>query len=91
MFFKIIIRDVHRIILHIPEPWGKELIDNYNRLSQDTLGKMITFLQEKLSEWCDEVTLYKRSKRLKRKFACCSDNTISPTMIGVTRHIIIKR
>lgn len=28
------------------DPWDKKLMDSYNLGSQDTLGKMLSFLQE---------------------------------------------
>ena len=36
----------------IPDPWGSALIRDYPFVNSDTLGRRISFLKEKLSEWC---------------------------------------
>ena len=36
----------------IHDPWGNKLIDTYYPGTTDTLGKRITHVRDKLSEWC---------------------------------------
>ncbi len=66
----------------IPDPWGQKLISTYNPGTSDTLGKRITHVRDKLSEWCGDAILAKLSKGLKRKISLCCSNPKMPLMIG---------
>lgn len=66
----------------IPDPWGNKLIDTYKPGTTDTLGKRITHLRDKLSEWCGDAILAKMSKGLKKRTSLCCGNPKMPTMIG---------
>jgi len=66
----------------IPDPWGQKLISTYNPGTSDTLGKRITHVRDKLSEWCGDAILSKLSRGLKRKISLCCSNPKMPLMIG---------
>ena len=66
----------------IPDPWENKLIDTYKSGTINTLGKRITHLRDKLSEWCGDAILAKMSKGLKKRTSLCCGNPKMPTMIG---------
>ena len=66
----------------IPDPWGSALIREYHFVSSDTLGRRISFLKEKLSHWCHQAYLIKKSKTIRRdNVLCCKGNDLI-TIIG---------
>ena len=61
----------------IPYPWGSALIREYPFVNSDTLGRRISFLKEKLSEWCHQAYLMKKAKTIKRdNVLCCRRNDL---------------
>ena len=75
----------------IPNPWGSALIRDYPFVSSDTLGRRISFLKEKLSQWCDQTYLIKKAKTLRRKnVICCKGNDLI-TVIGDSKKTYKKR
>ena len=61
----------------IPDPWGSALIRDYPFVNSDTLGRRISFLKEKLSEWCHQAYLIKKAKTIKRdNVLCCRGNDL---------------
>lgn len=67
----------------IPDPWGQKLIDTYNPgATTDTLGRRITFVRDKLSEWCADAILAKTTKGLRKRISLCCSNPKMPIMIG---------
>ena len=66
----------------IPDPWGSALIREYPFVNSDTLGRRISFLKEKLSEWCHQAYLLKKAKTIKKdNVLCCRGNDLI-TVIG---------
>ncbi|GJY98856.1 hypothetical protein Tco_0516286 [Tanacetum coccineum] len=59
----------------IPDPWGQKLMATYNPGTTDTLGKRITHVRDKLSEWCGDAILAKMSKGLKKRTSLCCGNS----------------
>ena len=51
-------------------------------MNSDTLGRRITFLKEKLSEWCHQAYLLKKAKTIKKDdvLSCRGNDLI--TIIG---------
>lgn len=66
----------------IPDPWGQKLIETYNPGTADTLGKRISHLRDKLSEWCGNAILAKVTKGLRKRISLCCDKPKMPLMIG---------
>lgn len=66
----------------IPDPWGQKLINTYDPGFNDTLGKRISHVRDKLSEWCGDAILAKRTKGLKKRISLCCDKPKMPLMIG---------
>ncbi|KAL5834570.1 hypothetical protein ACOSQ4_014067 [Xanthoceras sorbifolium] len=66
----------------IPNPWGQKLIETYNPMTTDTLGKRIAHLRDKLSSWCGDAILAKATKGLRKRISLCSDTPKMPLMIG---------
>ena len=61
----------------IPYPWGSALIREYPFVKSNTLGRRISFLKEKLSEWCHQAYLMKKAKTIKRdNVLCCRRNDL---------------
>ena len=66
----------------IPDPWGSALIRDYPFVDFDTLGRRISFLKEKLSEWCHQAYLLKKAKMIRKEnVMCCKGNNMI-TVIG---------
>ena len=66
----------------IPDPWGSALIRDYPFVNLDTLGRRISFLKEKLSEWYHQAYLIKKAKMIRRdNVLCCRGNDLI-TVIG---------
>ena len=66
----------------IPDPWGSALIRDFPFVNLDTLGRRISFLKEKLSEWCHQAYLIKKAKKIRRdNILCCRGNDLI-TVIG---------
>ncbi|KAL5810581.1 hypothetical protein ACOSQ4_027149 [Xanthoceras sorbifolium] len=66
----------------IPDPWGQKLIDTYQPMTADTLGKRIAHLRNKLSLWCSDAILAKATKGLRKRISLCCDSPKMPLMIG---------
>ena len=65
-----------------PDPWGSTLIREYPFVSSDTLGRRTYFFKEKLSHWCPQAYLIKKSKIIRRdNVLCCKGNDLI-TVIG---------
>ena len=61
---------------------GSALIREYPFINSDTLGRRISFLKEKLSEWFHQAYLMKKAKTIKRdNVLCCRGNDLI-TVIG---------
>ena len=56
----------------IPDPWGSALIRDYPFVNSDTLGRRISFLKERLSEWCHQAYLIKKAKMIRKENVLCS-------------------
>ena len=66
----------------IPDPWGSALIRDYPFVNSDTLGRRISFLKERLSEWCHQAYLIKKAKMIRKEnVLCCRGNNLI-TVIG---------
>ena len=64
------------------DPWGSALIRDYPFVNLDTLGRRISFLKEKLSEWCHQACLIKKAKTIRKdNVLCCKGNDLI-TVIG---------
>ena len=66
----------------IPDPWGSALIREYPFVNLDTLGRRISFLKEKLSEWCHQAYLMKKAKTIKSDNVLCYRGNDLITVIG---------
>ena len=66
----------------IPNPWGSALIREYPFVSSDTLGRRISFLKEKLSYWCHQTYLIKKSKTIRRDNVLCYKGNYLIIVIG---------
>ena len=72
----------NHFLLKIPNSWGSALIRDYPFVNSDTLGRRISFLKEKLSEWCHQAYLMKKAKTIRKdNILCCKGNNLI-TMIG---------
>ena len=71
----------------ICSPWRKMLIQSYKVLEGqlDSVGRGMSFLKDKLKNWCYQASIQKNMKRLrckiKRMPLCCDNNDFS-TIIG---------
>lgn len=75
----------------IPEPWSSNLIKEYPEPEVDTLGKRINFLREKLSDWCHQAYLMRKTKMIRRQNTlCCKGNDLI-TVIGEYKEKRSKR
>ena len=63
----------------IPDPWGKKLREEYSPGTKDTLGKRIFHTLDKLSKWCEESTLFRKTRNLKYQLKLCCNNLNMPT------------
>ena len=76
----------------IPYPWGSELIRDYPLINSDTLGRRISFLKEKLSEWCHQAYLIKKAKMIRKKnVLCCKGNNLITVIGNLKKPYIPKR
>ena len=61
----------------IPDTWGSALIRDYPFVNSDTLGRRISFLKERLSEWCHQAYLIKKAKMIRKEnVLCCRGNNL---------------
>jgi hypothetical protein len=61
---------------------GTKINNSYNPGTTDTLGKRISHLKDKMSEWCGDAILAKLTRGLRKRISLCCDNIKIPTMIG---------
>ena len=75
----------------IPDPWGSALIRDYPFVNSDTLGRRISFLKEKLSEWCHQAYLIKKARMIRKEnvLYCKGSNLI--TVIGYLKKPYIPK
>ena len=66
----------------ILDSWGKKLREEYNSGSKDTLEKRIFHILDKLSKWCEESILFRKTRNLKYQLRLCCNNINMPTQIG---------
>lgn len=68
-----------------PSPWKEMFIKEYIPGDPDNVGRRMSFVKQKLAEWCGQAILQKNYKRLKRmnKYSPldCTANDL-PTIIG---------
>ena len=61
---------------------GAALIRDYPFVNSDTLGRRISFLKEKLSEWCHQAYLIKKAKTNRKYNVLCYRGNDLITIIG---------
>ena len=65
----------------IPDPWGSAFIRDYPFVNSDTLGRRISFLKERLSEWCHQAYLIKKEKMIRKENVLCCRGILSSASI----------
>ena len=71
---------------------GSALIRDYPFVNSDTLGRTISFLKEKLSEWCHQAYLIKKAKMIRKEnVLCCKGNNLITVIGDLKKPYIPKR
>ena len=76
----------------IPDPCRSALIRDYPFVNSDTLERRISFLKEKLSEWCHQAYLIKKAKMIRKEnVLCCRGNNLITVIGNLKKPYILKR